>query len=126
MNSPAQCQNSFQLALQVQNRAADVGFDWPDVWPVLDKANEEIEEIRHALESKDTADAVEELGDLLFTAVNIARFLQADPDAALIECVERFEERFSRVQEEVVQSERTMSECSLDELDEIWERIKKA
>ena len=116
--------DGLQRAFDLQGYAAKLGFDWPDVWPVLEKAEEEIHEIREALREGNSVLAAEELGDLLFTAVNVARFLKADPEQELLRCAARFEERFTRVKEEVLQRKGTMDECSLEELDEIWERVK--
>ncbi|MBN2310636.1 MAG: hypothetical protein JXR94_16815 [Candidatus Hydrogenedentes bacterium] len=111
-------------ACAVQQRAAAVGFDWPDVTGVLAKVREETAEIEHALAASDPQHAKRELGDLLFSAVNLARFLDADATQELRRATARFQCRFARVEREIERSGRSMTACSLEELDAVWERVK--
>ena len=109
-------------AEKVQKKAAKVGFDWPDVSGAADKLSEELEEVKAAM--KGDGDVFEELGDLLFAAVNTARFLEVDPEMALHAASDKFAARFRRVEEEVRKSGRAMEDVSLEELDSIWNAIK--
>lgn len=109
-------------AEKVQKKAAKVGFDWPDLSRVMDKLSEEIQELKDAVGSR--GDPVEELGDLLFAAVNAARFLNADPEDALQAATDKFAARFRLMEQRVLESGRRMDELSLSELDTIWNQVK--
>ncbi len=112
-------------ALAVQRDAARVGFDWPEIAPVFDKVLEEVEEIREALALGQQEHAKDELGDLLFAVVNLARFLHADPAEALHRTTDRFEHRFRRVCEIVRDAGKAPQDCALEELDAAWDRAKR-
>lgn len=116
--------DALEHARAIQIEAAAVGFDWPNITGVLAKVREEIGEIESACISGNDAHARKELGDLLFSAVNLARFLETNPSEELRRTNRRFSERFGRVQEEVRRNGRTMQECTLAELDEVWESVK--
>ena len=109
-------------AEKVQKKAAKVGFDWPDLSGAMDKLSEEAEELRGAVDGR--GDPAEELGDLLFAAVNVARFLKADPEDTLQAATDKFAARFRLVEQQVLASGRQMDEPSLSELDELWSQIK--
>lgn len=111
-------------AAKLQKRAARVGFDWPDVSGVLDKIEEEIGELREALEQGDEAHAREELGDLLFAQVNLARHLKADPEQALRNTNAKFERRFNYVEQQVQAGDQDWEQLSLDTLDHWWDEAK--
>jgi uncharacterized protein YabN with tetrapyrrole methylase and pyrophosphatase domain len=111
-------------AWNIQTDAAALGFDWPDVQGVFLKLHEEIGEVQEALQSGDQEHARREVGDLLFSAVNLARFLNADPAAELRHTNARFSHRFALVQDEVKRSGRSITTCSLAELDAIWDAVK--
>lgn len=106
-------------AAKIQRRAAQVGFDWTEVPPVVEKVAEELEELREVL--ADPPAAWREFGDLLFACVNLARHLQVDPETALRRAVARFCERFRAMEEEG-----PLEGLSADELEERWERAKDA
>jgi tetrapyrrole methylase family protein/MazG family protein len=108
---------ALERAARVQRRAAQVGFDWPALRPVLDKLGEEIEELGAVL--GDRVRAGEELGDLLFSAVNLARHLELDPEVTLRGAIERFVERFLMMEEMG-----PLVGLTLEELDARWERAK--
>jgi MazG family protein len=111
-------------AYRLTQKAAGVGFDWPDAAAVLDKAEEEIAEVRQAL-TKGEKDAVrEEVGDLLFTLANLARKLEVDPEAALAGTNRKFRQRFARIEESLASQGRTAAEASLEEMDALWEEAK--
>lgn len=110
---------------KVQSRAARVGFDWPDVQPVWDKLAEEADEVREAVTSKDAQAVEDEVGDLLFTVVNLARHLSIDPELALSRSTAKFEKRFRRV-EQLAESEASqLNELDIAKLDELWNSAKK-
>lgn len=109
-------------AEKVQKKAAKVGFDWNDVSGAMDKLSEELDEVRTAIAGD--GDPAEELGDLLFAAVNVARFLEVDPEDALQSASDKFAARFRRVEDRVLASGRRMEDVSLSELDAIWNDIK--
>lgn len=115
---------SLSRASKLQKRAARVGFDWPDFHGVLDKIEEEIAELREALENGDEAHAREELGDLLFAQVNLARHLKADPEQALRNTNAKFERRFNYVEQQAQASGRDWEQLSLDTLDQWWDDAK--
>ncbi|MCX2800809.1 nucleoside triphosphate pyrophosphohydrolase [Microbulbifer thermotolerans] len=113
-------------AAKLQKRAANVGFDWHDISGVLDKIEEEIAELREAVESGDFESAREELGDLLFSCVNAARHLKVDPETALRQCNRKFETRFNAVETSLKKQGRRVADASLEELDQLWQRVKRA
>nr|WP_295374613.1 nucleoside triphosphate pyrophosphohydrolase [uncultured Sphingosinicella sp.] len=110
---------ALKRAEKLQRRAARVGFDWPDVGGPRDKIHEELAEI-DAAQTQDERAA--EVGDLLFSVVNLARHLDVDPEAALREAAARFEQRFRKVE---ILSERPLSGMSIDELEALWQRAKR-
>ncbi len=109
-------------AQNAQKKAARVGFDWPDVEPVFEKMQEEIAEVRSALAAGDAKAVEDEVGDILFTAVNLARKLHVDAESTLAAATNRFIRRFQAVESEL--GDRKMEETPLKELDVIWDRIK--
>ena len=110
----------------LQKKAARVGFDWPDVEPVYEKLTEEIGEIREAVEKND-ADGIEaEIGDLLFSAVNLARKLGVDAETALAGANKRFSSRFRYIEQTLLADGRAFEGTSLEELDKLWEQAKGA
>ena len=108
----------LERAAKIQRRAADVGFDWSQAGPVLDKLSEEVEELRGAVAEMNHVP--EELGDVLFTVVNLARHLSVDPELALRGSIERFISRFG-----AMEMMGPLEGLSLAELDEHWERAKR-
>ena len=114
---------------KLQRRASRYGFDWPDINPVFDKLEEELGELReawqHAQQDPAAQDAVEdELGDLTFVCVNLARFLKVNPDQALRRTNHKFEARFRAIESILREQGRTMEDETLDTLDEIWNSVK--
>jgi MazG family protein len=110
----------------LQKKAARVGFDWPDVEPVYDKLAEEIGEIRDAFDENDPAAVEAEIGDLLFSAVNLARKLGVDAETALAGANKRFVSRFRHIEKTLHAEGREVEGTSLEELDRLWEQAKKA
>lgn len=115
---------ALSRAAKLQKRAATVGFDWPAALPVLDKVREELDEVLQAMADND-ADALEdEVGDLLFAAVNLARHLKQDPENALRRANRKFERRFRFIEEALKAQDRTPQEASLEEMDALWDAAK--
>ncbi len=113
-------------AEKLQKRAARVGFDWPEPAQVLDKIAEETQEIRAALEEKLPKDSVaEEIGDLLFAVVNLARHLQIDSEGALRAANRKFERRFRRVEDILHAQGKEPAGSTLDEMEAAWVQAKQ-
>ncbi len=112
-------------AYRLTQKAAGVGFDWPDAAPVLDKVEEEIAEVRQALAGGRKEAVREEVGDLLFTLANLARKLDVDPEAALAGTNRKFRHRFARIEEGLAAQGKTAAEATLEEMDELWEAAKR-
>lgn len=122
-------------SLRMQDRAAGLNFDWPDVWGAIGKLEEEVRELRESLETGDTRDAVDgtvdprvedEVGDLLFAAVNVARLAGIHPTTALERSGAKFAARFRALLELAVTDGLEVREATLEELDALWERVKSA
>jgi MazG family protein len=112
-------------ALKLQGRAARVGFDWPDPPPILDKIEEEIGELRAAMADGGAPAAIEdELGDLLFAVVNLARRLTVDPAQALRGACRKFDRRFRRIEALLAEAGTTPAAASLDEMEALWQKAK--
>lgn len=121
---------ALNRAYKIQKRCANVGFDWAELAPVVAKIHEEIEEVlvevkRTDLTAEEKQVRIEdELGDLLFANVNLVRHLSADPETVLRHANRKFEKRFRLVELEVLKQGKTMQQCSLEELDAIWNKVK--
>ena len=121
LNMPA-----LSRALKIQKRASSVGFDWSSLPPVLAKVDEELQEIREALASGDQAAISEELGDLLFATVNVARHLKVNPETALRAANIKFSERLQAVEQQALQQGVALSDCTEAQLDAMWNLAKQA
>jgi MazG family protein len=115
---------ALMKAMEVSKRVVRVGFEWPTLEEVFAKLEEEIAELRAALPTGDHDAIAGEIGDLLFTTVNIARFLKVDPEDALRTMVARFTDRFRHVEQLAAQGGKPLTEMSIDELDALWEAAK--
>ena len=111
-------------ALKLQNRAARVGFDWPDAGPILDKLAEEVAELQTEITHGDFDRMEDEMGDILFVCVNLARKLGIDPDRALKRTNAKFERRFGHIEQRLQHQGRTPAEASLDEMEALWSEAK--
>ncbi len=112
-------------AQSISRRAATVGFEWPNIAQVWAKVDEEMRELKEAVASGDKAHTGEELGDLLFTMVNIARFLDVESEEVLAQTVERFTRRFHHIETRLRQANKEFDQSSIEELDRYWEEAKK-
>jgi tetrapyrrole methylase family protein/MazG family protein/ATP diphosphatase len=113
-------------ANKLGKRAAQVGFEWPDVGGALDKLDEELHELRKELAEGGTqADIANEMGDVLFCIVNVCRYLQLDPEAALRAANIKFERRFGYVERRLKEQGRTPGEATLQEMDQLWDEGKE-
>ena len=110
-------------AEKVQKKAKKAGFDWPDISGALDKLSEELDELKTAVAQGTNVE--EELGDLLFSAVNVSRFLKADPEVALGKATDKFISRFAKVEALAAAQNQAMEGMTLEELDKLWERAKE-
>ena len=113
-------------ALKLTNRAARVGFDWPDADQVLAKLDEEIQELRAELPGADPARLTDEVGDLLFVLANLARKLNLDPETCLRHANEKFSRRFNAMERESESQAKSLTEMSLQEMEAAWQRVKAA
>lgn len=116
---------ALMRAAKLQKRAARVGFDWPSTLPVFDKFREEVAELEAEVQCDDTKGMEHEVGDLLFTCVNLARKLDIDPEAALRLANGRFESRFGHIEHTLWNDNRTVDDTPLEELDRLWTEAKK-
>lgn len=110
---------ALMRAYKLQKRAGRIGFDWPEAAPVYAKVEEELAEVRAAISAGEKR---EEIGDLLFACVNLARHLQVDPESALRRANAKFERRFREVEKQLD----TKKDASLEEMDELWNKVKEA
>jgi ATP diphosphatase len=116
-------------AYEVSFRAAAVGFDWAKPDDVLDKIEEEVEELRHEVESGATGNlsrAEEEMGDLLFAIANLSRKLGIEPEGALRRATDKFANRFEAMEREFAARGKPLNETTLDEMETEWRRVKEA
>lgn len=111
-------------AHKISQKASKVGFDWKGVEEVLDKLDEEVGEFKEAVREKKAADMEEELGDMLFTMVNVGRFLQVNPEDALRRTITKFIKRFHIVEKAVIQKGDGLSTTSMDEMERLWQEAK--
>jgi len=116
---------SLLRAYKIQSRVSKVGFDWDSVQGIFSKIEEEIKELKNAIKSGDKDKMEEEIGDLLFSVVNLARFLKIDPEGALRKTNRKFEERFKKLEKLAQQKGRSLKDMSLSEMDSLWDEIKK-
>ncbi len=111
-------------ARRMQEKAASVGFDWPTIGPVWDKVDEELGELRQACDRAQPEAITEEFGDLVFSLVNLGRFLKLDPEEALRKTMAKFEYRFRGIEQELARHGRRIEEASLEEMDAIWNQFR--
>jgi MazG family protein len=125
MDGVAEALPALIRAGKLQRRAADVGFDWPDISGVFHKIWEELEEVTAEIEEGgDAARLEEEIGDLLFACVNLARHAGVDAEAGLRKSSRKFQDRFQVIEQILGAQGRSLEEADLEEMDALWERVK--
>jgi ATP diphosphatase len=112
-------------AAKLGRRAAQVGFDWPNVTGVLEKVREEIDELQQAVATGQSAHVREEVGDLLFSVAQLSRHLDIDPEGALRDAGGKFERRFRRIEASLAVDGRTAADASMAELEALWAQAKR-
>lgn len=112
---------ALSMARRIQENASQVGFDWKDPEGVYEKIEEELKELK---EAKDPGELEEEFGDLLFSIVNLSRFLNVNPESALRKATRKFVERFKRMEELIEKDGLVLEELPIEKLDEYWEKAK--
>jgi len=117
--------SSLLLAYQLTKRVSKLGFDWPNLSGVLEKLDEETKEFREALSLQNQNKIREEIGDLLFVLVNIARVLRINPEEALKKTVKKFNRRFQYIEKSLQQNGKSLHQSNLIEMDLLWEEAKK-
>ena len=117
--------SSLLLAYQLTERVSKLGFDWPNLSGVLEKLDEETKEFREALSLQNQNKIREEIGDLLFVLVNIARVLRINPEEALKKTVKKFNRRFQYIEKSLQQNGKSLHQSNLIEMDLLWEEAKK-
>lgn len=116
---------ALHLAYEMGRRVSQVGFDWPSPEDVLDKIEEEYQELKKAMKARDKEKMEEEIGDLLFSIANLARHLEINPELALQRTNDKFKKRFNWVEKRLHELGRKWEDTNLQELDSLWEKAKK-
>ena len=118
---------SLSKAKKIQQRVASLGFDWPTYHGALDKVSEEVLEVKEALEHDPFSDhTAEEIGDLLFATVNVARHVKRDPEQLMRNANNKFSARFEKVQAYLNAQGKSLDTATFEEMDSAWDAIKKA
>jgi len=112
-------------AEKIGQKAASIGFEWPDIGGVMEKLQEEAAELVSAKETETQEHIEHELGDVLFTIVNLARFLKVDPEQALRKTNGRFRKRFAHVEKEIAATRDTPAEISIERMEDFWQEAKR-
>jgi MazG family protein len=116
---------SMVKAIRLQEKSKTVGFEWENTQQVLDKVDEEMQELKEAIKTGEQDKIEDEMGDVFFSLVNFARFLQVDADAALERTNKKFIRRFTAVEEAAAKQNKTMHDMSLQEMDILWNEVKQ-
>lgn len=117
--------SSLIVAQRTQEKAASTGFDWDSFEPIFAKLDEEIDELKTAINNQDRQNIEEEIGDLLFTVVNLSRKLGFDADSALRKSNQKFTHRFKALEKYYKESEHDLQSASLEEMDAVWDKVKE-
>ena len=116
---------ALMRAHKIAKKAAKAGFDWKDIKGVMEKLNEELDEFKEALKEKNRRKTEEELGDVLFTLVNVGRFVEVDPEEALRKTIGKFVHRFHYVEKKLKENGKELVDASMEEMEELWQEAKK-
>ena len=109
---------------RIQERAASVGFDWKEVKPIIDKVEEELDEVKESIDQGNKEQIELELGDLIFSIVNLSRFYNIDPESALKKSTNKFISRFNKIERRISESGDSIENSDLETMDKIWDEIK--
>jgi len=115
---------ALMRSYKVQQKAAQVGFDWDNIQDVFDKVDEEIRELKDVYTSKNVERISDEMGDVFFALVNLSRFLKVQPELALTGTINKFIKRFEYIEQESLKAGRKLEEMTLSEMDELWNKAK--
>lgn len=110
--------------LKLTKKAAKVGFDWNDTDRIFEKLHEEVAELKDAISERQTENAAEELGDLLFVIINLARHLDIEPETALKKTNRKFRRRFKFIEDDLKRQNKSLEDASLKEMDDLWDKAK--
>ena len=116
---------SLAVGVKLQQKASKVGFDWNDPKAVISKIREELDEVEAELKANDKEKLTDEIGDVLFAMVNLARHLEIDPDTALRSTNQKFRKRFSYIEKNLTKSGEKIEDVDLDTMEDLWKRAKK-
>lgn len=116
---------ALMQAVKIQKKVSKVGFDWDTIGPVFSKIREELDELEEAIKEQDRPHIEEEMGDILFAMTNLARHLDVSPDIALNKTNVKFRRRFGRIETLVAEQNKSLNECTLEELDRYWDQAKQ-
>ncbi len=116
---------ALHRAHNIQRKAAKIGFDWPSVDGVIDKIEEELAEVREAIEKQDDRAIGEEIGDLLFSVVNLSRYRKHLAEDLLHATIRKFQHRFEKIEKALAEQDRNPEDCSLPELESLWLKAKE-
>ena len=117
--------SALLYAYRIQAKASTVGFDWENAHQLWEKVDEELKELKQAVHRQQPEEIEMEFGDLLFTLVNLSRFINVNPEDALRKSIQKFSDRFRQMEREVINSNNSLDSMNLEEMDQIWEDIKK-
>ncbi len=117
---------SLMNALTISKKAAGMGFDWETAWDVLSKVEEELEEIRQEMKDENVEKIEEEIGDLLFTITNLARFYKINPEIALKKGNDKFMKRFESVEKEIKKAKKSGKDLTLEQMEHHWQQTKSS
>ncbi len=116
---------ALSQAMKISKKAARAGFEWPNIDAVVNKLEEEVEELKEELKTGDSERISEEIGDLLFTVVNVARWQNIDPEDSLRQMIRRFSARFRCIEDAAKKSGRSIEDMTIEEMDAVWEAAKR-
>jgi|AntDeeMinimDraft_5_1070356.scaffolds.fasta_scaffold08148_2 tetrapyrrole methylase family protein/MazG family protein len=125
LSGVSKVQPSLNQAFEIQQKAAEVGFDWEEIDDVILKIEEEIEELKEVAHNKETDRVEDELGDLLFAVVNFSRFKNINPEIALLRTINKFKNRFDYIENMIEKNNEDIKQLSLEELDNYWNEAKE-
>ncbi|MFO7814543.1 MAG: nucleoside triphosphate pyrophosphohydrolase [Halanaerobiales bacterium] len=125
LSGVSKVQPSLNQAFEIQQKAAEVGFDWKEIEDVILKIEEEIEELKEVVHKEDVDRIEDELGDLLFAVVNLSRFKDINPEIALLRTINKFKKRFNYIERMINKKNENINNLTLEELDNYWNQAKE-